>query len=1148
MKKIIGVSILAAVFLFLSVPTWSDTPPPKVTIGPVPNGLSISGQKISLGLASGSSIGALSNTDWTTFNSKQSALTLGNLTSPTTGVSVTGGTGAVVGSGASVSIQTASGSQPGLLSSTDWSTFNSKVNSSRSINTTSPITGGGDLSADRTIAIPAATSSANGYLTSTDWSTFNGKQSALTIGNLTDVGTDGITVTSGTGAVIGSGTSLSQHVANASFNGYLSSTDWSTFNSKQAAGNYLTAISGDVVVVGSGSSVATIQANVVTNAKAAQMGAHTHKGNNTGSTANAIDLTQAQLTADLNVFTSSLQGVVPASGGSTANFLRADGTWSAPAGSGSGTVNSVSGVNANGFSFSISNPTTTPAITLSASSTGILKGSVGQMITATPGVDYMSGSNPSFTGTMTGSSIGLTGTIGAANFSGSSSGTNSGDVTLAAVGSSPSANGASLSGQQLTLQPASGTLPGLLTAGAQTIGGAKSFTGNITGTQIGLTGTIGTANFSGSSSGTNTGDQSIATANGFSGSGTSSITLSTTASGVLKGSGGALTPATVGSDYLAATSGDVVVIGSGSTVATIQSNAVTTGKIINSAVTYAKIQNVSANSVLLGAGSAGSGAAPTEITLGTNLSMSGTTLNASGSGGSGLTAISGDVVVITGSSVATLAKIQGTTVTGTTGSGAAVLATSPTLVSPVAISGSSTGALAINGSTFTFDSTNGSFGIGTATPLTNAFFDLVNSTGATKRIETTGYGVGSLTGRRSRFARGSVGTPQAVQSGDNLGFSSAQGYGATGFPATSTSSFNMVAGGTFTDTSMPTYMTWMVTPTGSVTLGEKMRLNSTGNLLLNTTTDNGIDTLQVQGSVAFAGKIKGTASTVSTATFNMPSGVVPTSPTIGDLWSTGATMQVRLGGSVANHSVAMTDYPTNGVGMTGARFVRVAGSNLSTGNNDLYTVPAGKRALFLSGVTYQASGSTITIFPEVKISGTYYRLGTATAVSTTVATILSGAAAGGYIAEAGEILAVNSITANGLNIWYNVVEFDNTVPLRTVKLLGLATGDQTLYTVPVNTTMIPYRTGGGTGGWGDLITIIIATNGATPTITGNICSSGTTPGTGNKVYPSTAMTANTKNNGFGVPSLSAGDFVNVNSSGTDATTMTWMNVYELPMQ
>jgi hypothetical protein len=38
------------------------------------------------------------------------------------------------------------------------------------------------------------------------------------------------------------------------------------------------------------------------------------------------------LTAALNVFTSSLKGLVPASGGSIVNFLRADGAWASTAG------------------------------------------------------------------------------------------------------------------------------------------------------------------------------------------------------------------------------------------------------------------------------------------------------------------------------------------------------------------------------------------------------------------------------------------------------------------------------------------------------------------------------------------------------------------------------------------------------------------------------------------------------------------------------------------------------------------------------------------------------------------------------------------------------------------------------------------------
>lgn len=41
-------------------------------------------------------------------------------------------------------------------------------------------------------------------------------------------------------------------------------------------------------------------------------------------------LTATQSTALLDLFTSTLKGVVPGSGGGTANFLRADGSWAAP--------------------------------------------------------------------------------------------------------------------------------------------------------------------------------------------------------------------------------------------------------------------------------------------------------------------------------------------------------------------------------------------------------------------------------------------------------------------------------------------------------------------------------------------------------------------------------------------------------------------------------------------------------------------------------------------------------------------------------------------------------------------------------------------------------------------------------------------------
>ncbi len=60
------------------------------------------------------------------------------------------------------------------------------------------------------------------------------------------------------------------------------------------------------------------------------------------------------------------------------------------------------------------------------------------------------------------------------------SGTNTGDAAIAAFGSSPTADGATISGQAITLQPADSTHPGLVTAGTQTIGGAKTCAASLT--------------------------------------------------------------------------------------------------------------------------------------------------------------------------------------------------------------------------------------------------------------------------------------------------------------------------------------------------------------------------------------------------------------------------------------------------------------------------------------------------------------------------------------------------------------------------------------------------------------------------------------------------------------------------------------------
>lgn len=62
--------------------------------------------------------------------------------------------------------------------------IDSKTPLTRLINTTAPLQGGGDLTTDRTLSILQSGAAQDGYLSSTDWNTFNNKQSAIT-------GTDG---------------------------------------------------------------------------------------------------------------------------------------------------------------------------------------------------------------------------------------------------------------------------------------------------------------------------------------------------------------------------------------------------------------------------------------------------------------------------------------------------------------------------------------------------------------------------------------------------------------------------------------------------------------------------------------------------------------------------------------------------------------------------------------------------------------------------------------------------------------------------------------------------------------------------------------------------------------------------------------------
>jgi hypothetical protein len=89
------------------------------------------------------------------------------------------------------------------------------------------------------------------------------------------------------------------------------------------------------------------------------------------------------------------------------------------------------------------------------------------------------------TGTITTTALSASGTVAGSNLSG----TNTGDLTLTAIGASANANGASISGQVLNLQPASASFGGVVTTGTQSFAGAKTFTGAISASNLSGTNT-----------------------------------------------------------------------------------------------------------------------------------------------------------------------------------------------------------------------------------------------------------------------------------------------------------------------------------------------------------------------------------------------------------------------------------------------------------------------------------------------------------------------------------------------------------------------------------------------------------------------------------------------------------------------------------
>jgi hypothetical protein len=206
-------------------------------------------------IAASSSVcdGYLKKEDFATFLGKQDSISFGNLSSGSE-LSISGGTGAVKGAGATVSV--ASGYT--IPTTTEVNAWNSIPSVSPGNVTTSSegviLTGatGATAGPHMTVDIDPASAICTGVLKKEDFSTFAAKEPALSKGNLTS-GTE-LSISGGTGAVIGAGAGIS--VAS----GYVipTSANASYWNAKQenlAPGNVTTSSPGVILTGGTTATV-----------------------------------------------------------------------------------------------------------------------------------------------------------------------------------------------------------------------------------------------------------------------------------------------------------------------------------------------------------------------------------------------------------------------------------------------------------------------------------------------------------------------------------------------------------------------------------------------------------------------------------------------------------------------------------------------------------------------------------------------------------------------------------------------------------------------------------------------------------------------------------------------------------------------------
>lgn len=225
--------------------------------------------------------------------------------------------------------------------------------------------------------------------------------------------------------------------------------------------------------------------------------------------------------------------------------------------------------------------------------------------------------------------------------------------------------------------------------------------------------------------------------------------------------------------------------------------------------------------------------------------------------------------------------------------------------------------------------------------------------------------------------------------------------------------------------------------------------------------------------------------------------------------------------------------------LPGATFKRVITGNVAAGDTDLYTGAAGKRTMILSGAVYNSTVGGITFNPEVKLSGTYYRLQSTATNAPATSSAQMNATFFPFVLEPGDIISINT-SALGLNVYLKMIEYPSSYRVYSPRLTTFAASTNTLYTVPVNSSASilgqQYLLNQG-------FCNVTNQTGANATYQIHVVPSGNSPGTVNQ--SDGLVILNAKGQAFECfQTMTAGDFIDVTSTVATAGQFAWVTVAE----